>query len=277
MIDAEGNFDAEFNPTQMLGEGYEDYKGLDDVKSLPQLVKFAADNHRSFRKKQENVIQKPADDADDTIKGDYAKALRAELGIQDAAENYTFAELGGGEEYREGSKEYWGDIFKKLNISQEQATGLTNALHEMQRENIKKDGEALNVADEKKLTEEITALDEIFPGDKKPVALRNVLALIDKYGTEALKGAVKEGKLFDNHDLKAWAPLVDLNSLPFLANIGAAMANATMPTGEATKHGAIAGPQVAAYAAANNQTVEEIQKIIANYPSSWQSMLKEPA
>jgi hypothetical protein len=278
MIDAEGNFTAEFTEALpgMLGEDHKDFKGFDDTPNIQTLVKRWADDKSFVGKKLENVIQKPAQDATDEQKDEYTKALRAELGIPDAAENYVYPELAEGEDYREGSKEYWSDIFKKLNISQEQATGLTNALHEMQRHNIEADNKAATEAGEKQLGEQVKAIDDMYPGEEKPAALRHALAFIDKYGTEALQGAVKEANLFDNHDLKTWAPLVNLDSLPLLVNAGKAMANNTMPPGEPSK--GATGPQVAAIAALNKMTVEAVQQVIAQYPNSWNdgSMLRLP-
>ncbi len=276
MIDAEGNFDQEFTDALpgMLGDDHKDFKGLDDTPNIATLVKRFADTKSAYDKKQENVIQRPGEEATDEQKAEFTKALREGLGIQGAAEDYTFADLEGAETYREGSKEYWSDVFKKLNISQEQATGLTSALHEMQRDINKGELETANTAAETQLNEEIGAIDEMYKGDAKPESLRHALAFIDKYGTEALKGAVKEAKLFDNHDLKAWAPLINLNSLPLLVQAGKDMANATMPSGEATKAFGGTAPQMAALAASNNMTVEQVQKTVAMYPNSWQDMLK---
>ena len=274
MIDTEGNFTAEFTEAlpSMLGEDHKDFKGLDDTPSIQTLVKRFADTKSAYDKKLENIIQKPGEDADDAVKGDYAKTLRAELGIQDSPDAYEFPEVKDGEQYREGSKEYWQDVFKKFNISQEQATGLTTALHEMQRDHATKD----SAAAEKQQAEDITSFDEAYPGDKKPEALRHAYAAIQEFGTDALKAATKEAKLFDNHDLKEWANHTPIANLPFFANVGKKAAGTAMPTGEPTK--ALAAPQIAAIAAANNKTVEQIQQIIAQFPGSWNdgTMLKMP-
>jgi len=272
MIDTEGNFDEEFVPTTILGEGYEDYDGLHNIKTISQLTKFAADNHRALSKKQENVIQKPAEDADDETKTAYKEQLKEAMGIPSGEAEYEFPDVEG-RKYQDGDKEFWGHTFKELNVSKDQADGLLKAFVEKTGADTEASQTTANEMAEKIMKEDVEAFDKMYPGEQKPEALRHVITAIEQFGTDTLKKMVKDGNLFDNHDLAKWADMMPLANLPFLVNVGKKAANTTMPAGEAT----MSDSGLASIASANGTTVDEIKQAIANYPNSWKTMYKMPA
>jgi hypothetical protein len=276
MIDAEGTFTEEFNPTQILGEGYEDYKGLDEVKTLPALVKFAADNHRTARQKLDSVIQKPAEDAGDDVKAEYRNTLKTELGIPASEGEYNWPQPEKDEQgndvivHTDQTKAFWNHVFKNLDISQSQAGELiakTAEFNTMAAEQAKKD---LDAQVEQDMKEDIEAFDKLYPGEKKPEALRHAIKAFEQFGSETLNKAIKNLNLYDVHDLRKWADVIPLNNLPFMVNVGKNAANTTMPKGEG--HEAPTDARISAIAAAHNTSVEEVKRAMANYPNSWQSM-----
>jgi hypothetical protein len=276
MIDEQGNFTEAYNPTEILGEGYEDYKGLADVKSIQQLTKFAADNHRAFGKKMENIIQIPKDDASDEDKAAFNATLREKLGIPAGEGDYKWPQPEEGKEdpYTDETKAFWNHVFKEAGLNQSQADALIAKVAEYNTAAGEKHKSDLEEQIAQQMKEDIEAFDKIYPGDKKPEALRHVLKAIEEFGSDALKAVVKEQGLYDDHNLEKWADYVPLNNLPFLANVGMKAANATMPKGEVSPMNDV---QLSQIAALNNKTVEDLKKEIAVYPNSWQSMNKMPA
>ena len=72
------------------GEGHAETKLFDDITDFGGLCKRFADTKTAYDKKQENVIQRPADDASDEVKAAYKKEVSKAHGAPDEASGYEF-------------------------------------------------------------------------------------------------------------------------------------------------------------------------------------------
>lgn len=84
----DGNFTEAFrtNLPGLVGDSYNNEDGtptkiFDNVTNLQGLLKEHVNLNRAFGKKQENVIQKPGQDASDDDKTNYRNTLASELGV----------------------------------------------------------------------------------------------------------------------------------------------------------------------------------------------------
>ena len=94
LIDNDGNFTEAFraNLPTYLGDGHKEYKGLDEVKGISGLAKFAADNHVAARAKLDGHVKIPGDSSTDEERADFRTKSLSALGMlpPDSAESYEF-------------------------------------------------------------------------------------------------------------------------------------------------------------------------------------------
>lgn len=173
-------------------------KTFDDFKDIAGLVKSHQDLRTSFDKKQENVIQRPAADADDTAKSDYVKLLHKELGAPDNASDYDLSKLSGGDNPvlpKEVAEKLAG-IFHTHGTSKEAVTAVTEAYLEMsqaaQNQQTETETKAFNDATAKYQTD--------FAGDTGTVRTRSAIDAMRKFNAknpEFIK-LLDESKFYDN-------------------------------------------------------------------------------
>jgi len=214
----------------------------------------------------DNVIQKPAEDASDEDKATYKQQLLAGLGAPDSVDGYEFPAPEEGETYAEGQKEMWAGVFHEYRVPKEMATGLINKFHEWQR------GQLAEV--EKVYQEEVTSFQTDHPGDKMPETMRLAYNAIKEFGTDALKGIMKDSGLYDNHDLAKWRECgFTPDQLRVWANVGRSIGTKQMPQGEVQSPSAIGlSPKDVKWAANAGIPEDAWAKGLREYPKSWAQM-----
>ena len=237
LIDGEGNFTEHFT-TKLPGflgretlthEDGSPIKMFDDIKSVGGLVKVAFDTKTALGKKLDSVIQKPAADASDQVKGDYYATLAKELGAPDSPDAYEFVRPtnGDGVEYDQAAE----DLIRAAAFKAKVPVSTVKAFSEILLEAAKARAKADHSAAEKLFEEDAAAFDEDFAGDKKPEALRTAFLAIEKFGDKELVKALKDAAMHDQEnivDLAKWRQNgVSIPTLRLFTRIGQAALSTT--------------------------------------------------
>ena len=173
-------------------------KTFDDFKDITGLVKSHQDLRTSYDKKQENVIQRPADDADDTAKTDFVKLLQKELGAPDTATDYDMAKLTEGDSpmLPKEAAEKLAEVFHTHGASKATVAAVIETYAELSQAAINQQAET-----ETKAFNEATAKYQTdLPGDKGTVHTRSAIDAMRKFNAnnpEFLK-LLDESKFYDN-------------------------------------------------------------------------------
>ena len=207
MVGADGTLTEEFRTALpgYLGDGHKEYKGLDDVKTLSGLCKFAADNHVAARKQVDGHVKIPGDGATDEERAEFKTKTMAALGLAppDSSEGYEFPEMEGLKTNAQSDAEL-KQTFHKVGMSKAMATDLINLL------NAQKVQDNINEAVAKKqaFDDQVTILkaDPEWLGDKLPVNLREVYNLMVGVSDPVRKDALQKSGLYGNPtNFEEWA------------------------------------------------------------------------
>ncbi len=234
-----------------------DIKTFDNMKTLGDVFKFAHSTKSAFDKKTsdhiagldvdgikalvgDRVIHRPAEGADDTVKGEFRKELLTELGAPKEAAGYIFNKpnLPDGMKYNEDTEAVFRAIFDKLNVPGDMAMALSDGFNQMQIDNFntktKATDDTFSEAFGKHMTDN--------PGDKAVTSLRQALDAVRAFNpddTDLIK-AIDEAKLNDNlTDSKLWRKVGfdDFRDIAGYATIGAKMASGISHKDEGGEHG----------------------------------------
>jgi|TARA_Y100000034_G_scaffold118202_2_gene158631 hypothetical protein len=223
LVDAEGNFTDAYrtNLPTYLGDSHTDYKGLDDVKGIAGLAKFAADNHVAARAKLDGHVKIPGEGSTDEEKTEFrTKALTA-LGMvpPESPEGYEFAQQEGVEADATTDAKLKG-IFHAAGVPKAMAETLagelTKASHESQQ--------AAQVLADQAFDAEANKLKAECPGSDLAVCGREAFNAIMAMSSldDATKEEIKKAGLYDHpDDLSKWRELgIAPNNLRMWREIG---------------------------------------------------------
>jgi len=210
LIDADGNFTDAFrtNLPTYLGDGHKDYQGLNDVKSLASLAKFAADNQVAARAKLDGHVKIPSEDATDEERAKFRTKSLTALNMlpPESAEGYEFPKpteeiegLGEDAEYNAKIKQ----AFHAAGVPAAMATKIIEGMNAVQIETAKANqAQAQLVHDQ-----EMNKLKAECPGEDLAVCGReayNALMKMKSISAE-LKEEIKKSGLYDKPtDFKLW-------------------------------------------------------------------------
>ena len=153
MIGEDGNFNdaGRSHLVSSLGEGFEDYKGLDDYKTVGSLAKGLAETKKAFSTKQEGMVKLlTADSTPEEI-----KAYREAKGVPDKYE-ITRRELPEGQTFDEEGTKMINDWMQSKNYSQAEAQDLMTMYDAYEEQLITRMAEA-EVAANKEATDAFAA------------------------------------------------------------------------------------------------------------------------
>ena len=204
MIDTDGNFTQEFTDALpgMLGEENKDFKGFDDVKGIKSLVGMYANIKKAYGAKQENVIQRPADDATPADKDTYRSQLFEAIGAPVTVDGYEIKSTNLPEDFKEFS-------FKQR-YTQQQVTDIEEYI-----DGIRSRSEAAQTAEQERVfTEQSQNINTQWPGELLPKNVRAALEIANELYDDAAKVEFKEAGLYDNaSDLKLIDKHIGLSQL----------------------------------------------------------------
>ncbi|KKK51471.1 hypothetical protein LCGC14_3114610, partial [marine sediment metagenome] len=174
-----------------------------------------ADTKSAMGKKQENVIQKPADDASDDVKAAYKAEIAKAGGAPDSAADYEFfkaEKLPDGMERSQELEDKFRAVFHEHKAPKALVTALSQVFEETQIGAFTalmeaNSAEAAKVADEKQKRIETshTELKTLWPGDDLGKNARISLKAINIFGADDLKKNLADAKIYENAtDLAAW-------------------------------------------------------------------------
>ena len=88
MVDDQGNFTDDFRSSipEILGEGFEEFKGLDKYNNLPELLKGTAHLSKKVGEKVEGMVKIPGENATE----EEIEAYRQAIGVPESVEGYEF-------------------------------------------------------------------------------------------------------------------------------------------------------------------------------------------
>lgn len=214
------------------GDDHKETKAFDDIKDLGGLAKVYADTKSALGKKLENVIQKPADDADETVKANYRAELAKAAGAPDDKSGYELYKpesLPEGMEWSEDLEAGYRELFAQLKVPKDTALALSKHFADSAIANYttimdedKKAASERNDAAQREFDEGCAKLRTEQPGDKLALFTRTSLKAIEKYGSKELTDKLKEAKMYENAtDLTKWRDTgVSLATLRLFANVG---------------------------------------------------------
>ncbi len=195
-----GEFTDEFRTAlpEMLGDEHKDSKVMENVKDLKTLVLNHANTKSAYDKKMENIIQRPAADADDTVKADFVKLLQKELGAPDNAGDYDLSKLIDGDSpmLPKEAAEKLAEIFHNHGSSKAAVAAVTEAYMELWQAAINQQTET----ETKSFNEAVTKYQGDLPGDKGTVNTRSAIDAMRKFNKnnpDFLK-ELDESKFYDN-------------------------------------------------------------------------------
>jgi hypothetical protein len=266
MIDAEGNFTDEFRAAVpgYLGDEHKDSKALDDINTLGDLVKSHAATKSAYGKKLENVIQKPAEDADDEQKAEYHKALATELGAPDNADKYEFfradKELPKGMLYSEKTQEALRECAFKHGVSAAFIKEASEVLHKSQVQELKDVVAKQNDDAQKIFDEQSTSLKTAWAGDDLAKNSRIALKALQEFASDELKELLKKEGVYEKaSDLSVWRNCgIDPDQIRIWHNIGMRSLSAEVLQNEGVKGGT-----------GGETEKEKMKRLYPNSPEMW--------
>lgn len=212
----------------LLGEGYEDTKLYDNMKTVGDVFKAHAHTKSAFDKKQENVIQRPGEEATDEEKAEFRKTLGKELGAPDSTDAYDITrpegipeELSYSEDVEKGIKE----IALKHNVSAEALKEFSEYLYKSQSEELANTIAAREDAADKLFEKENLDLQNDWMGEDMTKNLRGVFMAMKEFCTKERIDQLDKSGLFDKPtDLKMWRDNgLDIQQLRVWNNIAKVM------------------------------------------------------
>ena len=214
MADEVMNFDTELTDEiraeipALLGEGFEDTKLYDNMKTVGDVFKAHAHTKSAFDKKQENVIQRPGEDAEDEEKAEFRKILAKELGAPDSVDAYDITkpegipdELKYSEDVEKGIKE----LALKHNISPAALKEFSEYLYKSQSEELASAIAGKDDAADAQFEKDSLDLQNDFMGEDLPKSLRGAFLAMKEYCDKERVEQLNKSGLFDKpEDLKLW-------------------------------------------------------------------------
>lgn len=190
MIGEDGNFNdaGRSHLTANLGEGFEDYKGLDDYKTVASLAKGLAETKKAYSAKQEGMVKMlTAESTEDEV-----KAYREAKGVPDKYEITRRKDADGKDmEFDEVGTQMIHEWMQKQNYSQAEAQGLMDMYDQYEESMITRMAEA-QVAESKEANE---AFNLKHGGEEKAKAVRKMAGIaMEKTGftEKVLPGLIKK-------------------------------------------------------------------------------------
>ena len=204
IINDDGNFTDDFktNLPGYLGDDHKDYKGLDEVKSIAGLVKFAADNQVAARSKMDGHVKIPGEGSTDDERAEFrTKSLTAlDMLPPESSEGYEFPSPEGMETNAEADASL-KKIFYDAGMPKAMASKVIESLNAQQVKSFQDQAIVQDAA----FKQESESLKADYPGDKLPASLREAYNLIVKIMPGGDIEAFKRLGLYDNPtDLKKW-------------------------------------------------------------------------
>ena len=249
-IDAEGNFTEEFTAglPDMLGEDHVGSKVMDDIPNLSMLVKRHADTKSKLGERLDNVIHKPGDDADETVKAEFTKTLLTHLGVAKEASDFGFEkpdqpeDMGYDEEKVAEYAKWCIDNNVPINIAK-----LYFDKHNAEQKGIFETGvEATKAAlaeQEEQWQKDCDEFTDKHPGLELSKGLRAALKAIETFNKnnpdpDFLK-KLRESDLYTHpENYKAWREAgIDIRSLWNWEEVGLSLLDGTFERGNAIKEG----------------------------------------
>lgn len=213
-FDQEGNVTDAFRESvaEWAGEAHAGTKAMDDVKTIGGLVKMALDSKSAASRNADkfladlgdSVIRKPGEDASEGDLAEYRQALALANGVPENIDGYELSIPDSIPEEVRRSDEDLAAIKQtalELGIGKEKLEKLAAVVMEQ-------DARSYAAAIQQQQDAHQEAIDLFkadFRGDKLMIAGREAYKAIMEFGPEALKAAVKDGKLYENPgDFDAW-------------------------------------------------------------------------
>ncbi len=236
-LNEQGAFSADFvaQLPSLAGEEHKDTKMFENTPDLPSLVKSYADTKSALGKKLENVIQKPADDANDEQKAEYNTQLLSALGGNvEKAEDYALTTKPEGwpeglpfdEKLMEDFQNFFHEKKWPVSMAQEAIAKYHEILLQRVDEQLK--------GEEKVFNDQVTARKAEWKGDELTKKTRTAAKAMLQFSSSERIEKIKESKLLDKPtDFEVWRNLyVAPDQVVVWANIGEAMGSDNPPSNE---------------------------------------------